>query len=153
MSYTIGEVAKLTGIPASTLRYYDKEGLLPFVERTSGGVRVFSDEDCEWIRIIECLKSAGLELKHIKGYIDMVLAGDSTIKQRLQLFVYQRNAVIEQMNKLQNILSVLDYKVWYYETALQAGTVAVHKQLTDEQIPLRMRQIKQSMKYYSEDKN
>lgn len=150
MHYSIGEMAKMIGVPASTLRYYDKEGLLPFVERTAGGIRKFKAEDYEWLRIIECLKATGLEIKQIKAYIDMALAGDSTIKQRLQLFVEQREAVRQQIRQLQNTLEILDYKVWYYETAVQAGTAAVHKQLQEEEIPLRMRQIKQSMKYYAD---
>jgi len=56
MFYTVGEMAKLLGVPASTLRYYDKEGLLPFVERSSGGIRMFKDQDYEWLKIIECMK-------------------------------------------------------------------------------------------------
>lgn len=152
MSYTIGEMAKNIGVPASTLRYYDKEGLLPFVERTPSGIRKFKDEDYEWLRIIECLKATGLEIKQIREYIDMLLAGDSTIKQRLQLFIAQREAVLQQMQQLQKTLDILDYKVWYYETAVQAGTAAVHKQLKEDEVPLRMRQIKQSMKNYYKDK-
>lgn len=56
MLYTVGEMAKRLGVAASTLRYYDKEGLLPFVERSSGGIRMFKDADFEWLQIIECLK-------------------------------------------------------------------------------------------------
>ncbi|MEI3272239.1 MAG: MerR family transcriptional regulator [Gemmiger formicilis] len=56
MAYTVGEMARRLGVPASTIRYYDKEGLLPFVGRSSGGIRVFTEKDFEWLRIIECLK-------------------------------------------------------------------------------------------------
>ena len=56
MMYTVGEMAKLLGVPASTLRYYDKEGLLPFVERSPGGMRMFQEKDYEWLQIIGCLK-------------------------------------------------------------------------------------------------
>ena len=55
MAYTVGETARMLHVPASTLRYYDKEGLLPSVERTSGGIRMFKDDDIEWLRIFDCL--------------------------------------------------------------------------------------------------
>ena len=71
MAYTIGEMAKRLGVPASTLRYYDKEGLLPFVERSAGGIRVFRESDFEWLRIIECLKKTGMSIKNIREYIEL----------------------------------------------------------------------------------
>ena len=64
MAYTVGEMANIMGVPASTLRYYDKEGLLPFVERTSGGIRMFKEQDYEWMKIIECMKRAGMPGLH-----------------------------------------------------------------------------------------
>lgn len=63
MAYTIGEMAKMLGVPASTLRYYDKEGLLPFVARSSGGIRQFRESDIEWLRVIGCMKKAGMSIK------------------------------------------------------------------------------------------
>lgn len=66
MVYTIGEMAKMLGVPASTLRYYDKEGLLPFVERSSGGIRQFQESDIEWLRVIGCMKKAGMSIKDIR---------------------------------------------------------------------------------------
>ena len=65
MVYTIGELAKMLGVPASTLRYYDKEGLLPFVARSSGGIRQFRESDIEW-RVIGCMKKAGMSIKDIR---------------------------------------------------------------------------------------
>ena len=97
MVYTVGEMAKRLGIPGSTLRYYDKEGLLPFVERSSGGIRMFQDKDYEWLKIIECLKKAGMPLKDIKTYIELLLQGDETIHQRLELFEKQRDVLLKQM--------------------------------------------------------
>ena len=60
MIYTVGEMAQKLGVPASTLRYYDKEGLLPFVERSSGGIRMFRENDFEWLQVIRCMKKAGI---------------------------------------------------------------------------------------------
>ena len=78
MTYTVGQMAKMLGLAGSTLRYYDKEGLLPFVERSSGGIRMFREKDYEWLQIIECLKKAGMSIKDIKKYIVLLQQGDST---------------------------------------------------------------------------
>lgn len=85
MFYSVGEMAKKLNVEPSTLRYYDKEGLLPFVERSSGGIRMFQDSDFEWLSIIECLKKTGMPIKEIKHFIDWCIEGDSTIDQRLAL--------------------------------------------------------------------
>ena len=67
MAYTVGEMAKILHVAPSTLRYYDKEGLLPFVERSSGGIRLFKDSDFEWLSMIECMKQTGMPIKEIKA--------------------------------------------------------------------------------------
>ena len=117
MIYTVGEMAKMLDVPASTLRYYDKEGLLPFVERSPGGIRMFQESDYSWLKIISCLKKAGMSLKDIREYINLALQGDETIEQRLELFYKQREILQAQMAELQETLDTLDYKCWYYETA------------------------------------
>ena len=71
MIYTVGEMAQKLGVPASTLRYYDKEGLLPFVERSSGGIRMFRENDFEWLQVIRCMKKAGMSIKDIRQYIEL----------------------------------------------------------------------------------
>ena len=86
MVYTIGEMAKLLGVAPSTLRYYDKEGLLPFMERSEGGIRVFQDKDFEFLQIIHCLKAAGMQIKDIRKFIALVMQGDETIEARLAHF-------------------------------------------------------------------
>ena len=73
MIYTVGEMAQKLGVPASTLRYYDKEGLLPFVERSSGGIRMFRESDFEWLQIIRCMKKAGMSIKDIRQYIELAM--------------------------------------------------------------------------------
>ena len=122
MTYSIGEIAEKLGVTTSTLRYYDKEGLMPYVDRNDAGVRVFKDSDIPWLNVIGCLKKAGLPIKDIKNYIEMAYQGDNTIDARLQLFVTQREAIKKQIEELENTLAVLDYKCWYYETARAKGT-------------------------------
>lgn len=135
MFYTVGEMAKRLNVAPSTLRYYDKEGLLPFVERSGGGIRMFKDSDFEWLSLIECLKKTGLPIKEIKHFIDWCIEGDSTIEQRLALIDRQREAVLQQLKQVQDTLDMLDYKHWYYETAKAAGTCAVHKNMSEADIP------------------
>jgi len=142
MVYTVGEMAKLLGVPSSTLRYYDKEGLLPFVERSSGGIRMFKDEDFEWLQVIGCLKKSGMSIKDIREYIVLAMQGDSTIDERLQLFYRQREILREQMRELQRTMDALDYKCWFYETAKKAGTVRVPQQMTSEELPERFRNVR-----------
>ena len=88
MLYTVSEMAKKLGVAPSTLRYYDKEGLLPFVERSSGGVRMFKESDLSWLSIIQCLKKTGMPIREIRKFVDWCLVdwclqGDDTIAQRL----------------------------------------------------------------------
>lgn len=100
MVYTVGEMAKMLEVPASTLRYYDKEGLLPFVERSPGGMRMFQEKDFEWLQVIGCLKKAGMPLRDIRVYIELAMQGDDTIGERLALFEHQREVLREQMEQL-----------------------------------------------------
>ena len=139
MFYTIGEMAQKLDVAPSTLRYYDKEGLLPFVERSSGGIRMFKEEDMEWLRLLGCLKKAGMPLKEIRSFLDWSRQGDATISQRLELLEKQRQSVLEQQKQLEDTLLMLDYKRWYYQTAQEAGTCAVHDSLTPEQVPEQFR--------------
>ena len=88
MLYTVGEMARLLGIAASTLRYYDQEGLLPFVERSQGGIRVFTDSDYGPLLVIGCLKKSGLSIKEIKQFIGLAEQGDASLDQRLEIGAY-----------------------------------------------------------------
>ena len=139
MFYTIGEMARKLNVAPSTLRYYDKEGLLPFVERSSGGIRMFKDEDMEWLRLLGCLKKAGMPLKEIRSFMDWSRQGDATIDRRLDLLEKQRQSVLEQQKQLEDTLLMLDYKRWYYQTAQEAGTCGIHDTLSPEQIPEQFR--------------
>lgn len=122
MLYTVGEMAKVLGVQASTLRYYDQEGLLPFVERTDGGIRMFTEKDYEGLKVIGYLKKSGLSIKEIKSFIELAGQGDATLNERLELFQSRRDAVKKQIEDMQETLALLNYKCWYYETAIKDGT-------------------------------
>lgn len=111
--YTTGEMAKILEITASTLRYYDKEGLLQFVERSKSGIRIFKDADYEWLQVINCLKKTGMPLKDIKDFIYMAMDGDETIDKRLQLFLKQKEIIENQIAELQDTLNTINFKCWY----------------------------------------
>lgn len=135
MGYSIGQAAKRIGLTAHTLRYYDKEGLLPFVKKTSSGLRVFSDADLEWLMIIECLKGCGMQLKDIKQYIDWCRDGNSTINKRLELLKLQKIRLAEQQARLSKHMEKIDFKIAFYEDAALHGDLNVferNKLLADE---------------------
>lgn len=140
MSYTISQVAQMMGVTPSTLRYYDKEGLLPNVKRVNG-IRVFEDADFPWLRILNCLKGTGMPIRQIKKYVDLCTAGDATLEQRYAIIKEQRQHVLDQIEQLNFYLKELDYKDWYYQEAIKAGTEkAVYhpdsiSNLTLDQIP------------------
>ena len=146
MFYTVGEMAKRLGVAPSTLRFYDKEGLLPFVERSDGGIRVFKDSDYEWLMIIECLKKTGMPLKDIREFIVMAIKGDDTIDVRLALITKQKESVEQQIAVLEEVHRVLEFKQWYYETAKKEGTTDVPRRMPPEELPEEFREIRRKLR-------
>ncbi|MDN3015470.1 MerR family transcriptional regulator [Paenibacillus sp. BSR1-1] len=126
-TYSISEVAKELNLTPYTLRYYDKEGLMPLVERTSSGIRLFKESDIAALKVIECLKSTGMPIKEIKNFIDWCSDGDSTLQQRYDMFMERKATVEAQMEELKKTMEVIEHKCLYYKTALDAGTEDIHK--------------------------
>lgn len=126
-TYSISEVAKELNLTVYTLRYYDKEGLLPFVERRSNGTRLFKESDIGALKVIECLKSTGMPIKEIKNFIDWCSDGDSTLQQRYDMFIERKANVELQLEELNKTMELIEHKCWYYKTALEAGTENIHK--------------------------
>ncbi|MDS0527465.1 MerR family transcriptional regulator [Clostridium sp. SHJSY1] len=128
MNYTIRQVAEKIGVTVPTLRYYDKEGLLPFVDKKPNGTRVFKDEDFQGLAIITCMKNSGMPIKEIKRYMDLCQLGDSTLKERLEIFFERKEDVQKQLDKLNKVMETIEHKIWYYETAIEAGTEEIHRE-------------------------
>ncbi|ANZ63560.1 MerR family transcriptional regulator [Secundilactobacillus paracollinoides] len=126
MSYSIGQVASTLGVSIDTLRYYDKSGLLPFVKRSANGRRQFTENYVHLMRTIICLKNAGVSVNDIGKFIHLRLMGDSTLNQRYHLLEDHEEDLQRQINDLQETLSYLKFKKWYYETAVDAGTESLH---------------------------
>lgn len=119
--YTIGQVSEMFGLPISTLRYYDKQGLFPDLQRTSG-IRKFSEKELEALRVIECLKRSGLEIKDIKQFMDWCVEGTATYPQRKELFEKQRKTVEVEIEHMNRVLDMINFKCWYYEQAIKDGS-------------------------------
>ncbi|MCD7822609.1 MAG: MerR family transcriptional regulator [Oscillospiraceae bacterium] len=132
-TYTIGQVSKMWGLPISTLRYYDKEGLFPNLERKSG-IRKFTETEIETLRVIDCLKKSGLEIKDIRLFMDLCARGSETFAERKELFENQKRAVEAEISRLQSTLDMLNYKCWYYESAMAIGEEAT-KAMKPEDMP------------------
>ena len=132
--YTIGQVAEMFGLPISTLRYYDKQGLFPGLERTSG-IRRFGDTELEALRVIECLKKAGMEIKDIRLFMEWCSEGPSTYPKRKAMFEERKAHMESEIAKMNRVLDMLKFKCWYYEQAIQDGSEDRLKALIPDDLP------------------
>ena len=136
--YTIGQVAEMFNLPISTLRYYDKQGLFPQLTRESG-IRKFSDNEIEALRVIECLKKSGLEIKDIKLFMEWCAVGSSTYANRFDFIHKQKERVELEIRQLHKTLDMLKYKCWYYTQAMEDGCEDKAKALTPDGLPKDIR--------------
>lgn len=139
--YSIGEISKRFNLPISTIRYYDKEGLLLNIKRDSNGLRKFDEKDAASIRVIECLKKSGMQIKDIKVFMKWCNAGDSTLENRKAMFYKRKEDVEKQMIELQKVLDFVNYKCWYYETACKEKTEKRLKNINIQDMPENIREL------------
>lgn len=126
-TYTISEAAQKLNLTIYALRYYDKEGLMPFVTRDANGNRLFKQSDIEALKVIQCLKATGMPIKEIKDFIAWCSEGDATLQQRYDMFLERKAAVEAQLEELNRTMEVINHKCNYYMTAIEAGTEDIHK--------------------------
>lgn len=138
--YTIGQVSEMYNLPISTLRYYDKEGLFPNLERV-GNIRKFSDNELEALHLIECLKLSGLEIKDIKLFFQWVAQGSSTYGCRKELFERRKAVVEEEIKALEKSHAMLKFKCWYYETAMKDGTEDNIRAMLPDKLPAEIQKL------------
>lgn len=138
--YTIGQISEMFGIPISTLRYYDKEGLFPDIQRESG-IRKFGEKEIEALRVIECLKKSGLEIKDIKQFMQWCAQGSETYAQRRELFLKQKQVVETEIERMNQVLDMLKYKCWYYEQAIKDGNEERLLSMMPEDMPEEIREV------------
>ena len=114
----IGEMAKATGISEYTLRYYEKKGLIR-VRRDDAGRRCYDESDIEWIKFIKRLKDTGMPIKEIKHYAELRAIGDPTLSERMEMLVQHRQALNEQITRLQEHKIKLDEKIEFYRNEIE----------------------------------
>ncbi|RLQ94671.1 MerR family transcriptional regulator [Falsibacillus albus] len=119
MTYTIGQVADMLQLTISQLRYYDKQGLMPFVKRTEKGDRIFDEGSLKFLEMILCLKNTGMPIKDIKQFIDWNMAGGDTLPKRLDMMKQQEENVQNQLRETQANLKRIQEKIARYEREMK----------------------------------
>ncbi len=139
--YSIGEVSKMFDIPVSTLRYYDKEGLLIDLEKDKSRIRKFNENNLEALRVIECLKKSGMQIKDIKEFMHWCSLGDKTITKRKEMFLKQKENIELEIKELQKALNMINYKCWYYSEMEKDGNEKRMKNITLQDMPKEIKEI------------
>lgn len=120
---TISEVSQKYGLSQDTLRYYEKAGMIPPIHRTLGGLRDYTDEDCGWVELAKCMRSAGVQVEAIAEYVRLAQQGDKTLADRCQLLKEQRVQLAGQLQSIEAAMERLDYKISRYEEAVKTGVL------------------------------
>lgn len=118
---TISDVSKKYGISQDTLRYYERIGVIPPVHRNESGLRDYTEEDCGWVELAACMRSAGLPLDALTEYVRLSREGNATIPERRQLLLEQKERLTVQLKAIQDTLKRLDYKISRYDKAMETG--------------------------------
>lgn len=139
--YSIGEVSEMLGWPSSTIRFYDKKGLLPSVARSEGGMRRFTQADINWLRMIEAMKMMGMSLAEMRELMLLHQQGNETIEDRRRMVHEKSNEILEQAEEVQRRLDLVTFACQVLDTAAQAGTIDVLGELNEEEIPPEVKRI------------
>ena len=131
-SILISRVHKYSNFQKDTLRYYERIGMIPAVPRTSGGIRNYGEADLGWIELALCMRNAGLPVESMIEYVHLFQEGDETIPARLHLLLEQKEHLIEQQNKISQMLKRLEYKISRYEEAVQTGKLVWNEDKAEE---------------------
>ncbi len=137
--YSISEISKMYNIPISTLRYYDYQGLFPGLKRKSGA-RKFGEEEIETLRVIESMKKSGLEIKEIRQFMEWTTKGAETYQERFEMIKNQRDSVRAEIENMMRALDMLNFKYWYYETAIKQGNEDNLTNIDNPDMPPEIRQ-------------
>lgn len=115
MTYTIRQASEMTGLTEHTLRYYDREGLLPLLSRSASGIRLFSQNDIDWLGLICCLKSSGMSIENIKEFMKLCMEGEKACEEKKEILLKHKNHILEQLKLLNKSLSTIEYKIDHYK--------------------------------------
>lgn len=114
MNYTIKQISEITKLKPYVLRYYEKEGLLPYVSRSDSGIRRYTEDDLEWLGLICCLKNTGMTIKQIKDFVELSMKGKDTLKQRCNMLTEHKKEVEAQIEEMQLHLQKVEHKIKYF---------------------------------------
>ena len=131
---TIAEVSEKYGISPDTLRYYEKEGLLPPVKRTAGGIRDYGESDCGWVEVIKCMRSAGLPVEILAEYVNLFMQGDHTAERRKGILIEQRGKIREKIEELKTVEKRLDYKISNYDKIISRCEAALRESVGKSEV-------------------
>lgn len=120
---TIAQVSEKYNISKDTLRYYEKVGVMPKVNRNKSGVRDYDDEACNWVGLVKCLRDSGVSIDTLVKYCELMIDGDTTITLRKNLLIDERAKLRSKLNEMQLAVDKLDYKISKYEDAEKTGVL------------------------------
>lgn len=118
MTYSIGDISRMFHLSIPTIRYYDSEGLFPFIKRDEYDNRYFEEKDLKLIRSICCLKNSNMPLKQIKSYINLYMEGKTTLEQRYQIFYSHKEKLLKQIRDLEESMAIMDVTLKNYAKAI-----------------------------------
>lgn len=116
---TIAEVSKKYNLTPDTIRYYEKEGLIPKVPRNKNGIRNFDEKSCRWIEFIKCMRSAGLSIEVLSKYVNLMEEGHDTVKERRQLLIDQKEVLLKKQEDINNTLDRITKKIKIYDDIVE----------------------------------
>ena len=116
---TITEVAKLYDLSADTLRYYERIGIIPSVNRNHNGIRNYTENDCGWVSFAKCMRNAGLPVEVLIEYVTLFQQGNATAEARKEILIEQRDKLVERIAEMQETLDRLNHKIENYETGIR----------------------------------
>lgn len=114
MSYSVKEAAELLGIPAHTIRYYDKEGLLPFVERDQYGNRMLEQQDLDWMKLMTCFRATGMSISSLRRIVELAVQGDSTLDERMAILENHKQELYKKQRELDEAFAAVNHKLSVY---------------------------------------
>ncbi|MCA0757243.1 MerR family transcriptional regulator [Paenibacillus sp. N4] len=124
---TIAEVSRKFELSQDTLRYYERVGLIPRVNRNKSGIRDYTEEDCRWVEFIKCMRSAGLPVEVLIEYVSLFQQGDATVLARKDLLIEQRNQLMLRIEEMQKMMERMNDKIDRYEQTILAAKKTLQK--------------------------
>ncbi len=124
---TIAEVSKKFDLSQDTLRYYERIGLIPRVNRNNSGIRDYTEEDCRWVEFIKCMRNAGLPVEVLIEYVGLFQQGDETIDARKELLIEQHKQLFMRIEEMKKTMERLNYKIESYEQSVAVKEKTLRK--------------------------